>query len=1028
MATQEQITKNIINDLRLREPSMSLIPGSPERRIIEAVAQAIAENQIDLNILNGGLDINAKVGSDLDNMLGLFGFGRQIGTKASGFLKLTRTTPTTLPTRIAAGTQFLAKAANNGSDVAFISNRSVVMPVGTTEIIVPVECLESGAKGNVPANSITSWNGSAIDGITGINNDAPIVGGTNRETDDELKTRFSTIGPFRNLAGTKDSYLSFALSTLSKKASVIGPVTKYTEYIQVPSNPDNISGNGNSDEYTTSLSTNVNAKYVYDNLPYHVSDDTTNQIVIYTQDADFVMNLNSVVKNRGDSYRDYVNGKNSNPASTSTPTIYQPNVTFDNVYTGSDTSIQTINPGDILFFEYSYLSNASRNDYLRGILNCVDIYVDNSDQVLSTNVIARPGNHVPIKTFNSDDSNSALYYKNFRRKEELQSPPVSGNIYTTVLNQPLSGLPESIATVNGTFLKNVHYWEIEDVTGLRGTVRARDGIEWAAKIRSKLPEDKPDGPYSGQYITDYGSASGQLILSVGSSSDFNSSGSITGNGAIVKFNENITLPDFGKIIIDNEEIFYQKTSVTPDANKNGWIQFVSTGNVDAIFGGSTTYSNQLYGTTTLNGALPATTTSEGATFNVTSGSVLPTPVGNNVFVILIDEELISYKANSLNVLTLKERGVNGTTIASHADGATVHSFVCYKDSAYKCIQSYTYNTGSDGSKPLPIAPDQDQAYWEKLGNRLLFKTRGSNSTTITSHLAKSTIETPWSAADQTLKIENYTYNGNIVTLQASIDDAKQITTDVLAHEAKLRYFKPDVTVMYDRGQTPSTVNDNIVASLRSYFDGQYFGTTIQLSDILQVIHNTSGVDNVRWSKDVLSGDIDENGYTRNRLTEVNKYGETMKVSLRQNTIGEGLAGGTVASSYLLFVSSTANNGTLRFLYGTKQIDVAFTTVAPLTATLINSALSSFASVTATDPTSSPTIDNPYTITFTEESDITSLSVIDPELIIETTTSFNTDFLTRDDELVSLPLLKTDSTDISPIITIRAKAQNTWNKT
>ena len=101
---------------------------------------------------------------------------------------------------------------------------------------------------------------------------------------------------------------------------------------------------------------------------------------------------------------------------------------------------------------------------------------------------------------------------------------------------------------------------------------------------------------------------------------------------------------------------------------------------------------------------------------------------------------------------------------------------------------------------------------------------------------------------------------------------------------------------------------------------------------------------------------------------------------------------------------------------------------PLTATLINSALSSFASVTATDPTSPPTIDNPYTITFTEESDITNLSVIDPELVIETTTSFNADFLTGDDELVSLPMLKADSTDISSIITIRAKAQNTWNKT
>jgi hypothetical protein len=103
---------------------------------------------------------------------------------------------------------------------------------------------------------------------------------------------------------------------------------------------------------------------------------------------------------------------------------------------------------------------------------------------------------------------------------------------------------------------------------------------------------------------------------------------------------------------------------------------------------------------------------------------------------------------------------------------------------------------------------------------------------------------------QPINIENYLYDKNIADLQVSLEGSKQITTDVLAHKAHTRYFKFDVTVMYSRGSNSTEVNAAIRDSVDRFLRSQYFGSILQLSDILDVIHNVSGVDNVRWSSDL----------------------------------------------------------------------------------------------------------------------------------------------------------------------------------
>jgi len=1055
MATQSEIASRMVTQLRLLDPSISAAIGTPERKIIDTVAQVLAESQVDINMLNGAFDIEAKYGSDLDHMLSIFGFGRQQGTKASGFVTFTRTPAASNPIVISAGTQILAPGAYNGLDVGFITSRTVTLAANNTSVIAPVECLISGEIGNVSANTITSWNQTPLVGITAVNNDSPIVGGTESESDESLKARFKTSGPFRNLAGTQDQFLALALSTFSTKANVVGPVSRYSEYVQVPLTPDSQdNGNGStaasSYEYTTALSTNNHAKYIYTDAPYFVSDTSTSIPVVFNQDFDYYLNIEPFYKNRGDAYREYVSGIGSNPLNTNSPTIYQPNVTFNNIYTGVDT-VHTIAPGDILLLEYAYLSSASRNDYLHGVLNCVDIFVNGSEKTYASTVIARPNNDVPVQRFNTDQY-SALYYENFRRVGKPNTRPLVNNIFIPLYHQPMLDLPDVIPTANGTYIKNIHYWAVEDYTLLRGTVRARNGIEFSSTIKAKVDSDNTGGPYTGQYITDNDSQKSTLLWSIGSG---------TTNFVVV---DSTAFPSSGIVTIDNEKILYTK-----DTAISGWSA-----------------SNDYYSTT-----LSADATSSATTMTVASSTAATGMSGD---IVLVDSELIQLTTSSSTTLNITTRGYNGSTAAAHTTGKIIGNFVYYGGIVYQCISTITANVNNS-------TPDLDTTHWSPIGYNLLVSSggRGYSSTIAASHTIGSQVSTSFVNSDKTLSIDNYIYDANIVTLQAALEGSKQVTTDVLAHKAKIRYFKPDVTIMYAGGSNPDSVNESIRNTLSSYFDNQYFGSVIQLSDILQIIHNVTGVDNVRWSKDVLgTALVDSDGNPRNRLTEVDESGNSLNVALVNKTVGDGLT----PTSYVMYFADTFTGGSLYLSYNNRTTSAipyiaASTTItttdssasatlssvsglspstnyyvkcdavpagiyittdstpsttvtlssgtgviaktnAPVTIyninpTSVDNALSAIGldvSISGGDLYGLPSSDSPYQISYTSKVDLKTLSVLYAEKLTGGIYSANDDFSIADDELVALPTGTLDNDGnlvLSSSIVIRRKTQNTWNK-
>jgi hypothetical protein len=786
----------MVAQLRLLDPSMSAEVGTPERKILDTVAQSLADSQIDLAALQGALNLDAKFGSNLDNFVALFGFARQQAAYASGFVNVGRQIASNSDIRIPAGTRVMA--VSDGLSVIFATLYDVTLPAGVTSIVAPIQAVVPGVSGNVAANTIATFVGDAVLGVTTVTNPQPTSSGLDAESDDQLKVRFkNTI--FRNLAGTEDQFLALAIATpFSSKANVVGPISRYQEYIQVPEVADNLAydidgdtvlegGNGLANQYTSALSSIPYSKYLYEDVPIFVSNGAYGvDTIFYRRDVDYSLNVDAASKNRGDAYRLRTIGRGDDP--TNEPT--RPSVTFTNVYAGTDPDIQSIRPNDVVLFEHSYLSTASRNDLDRNVTNCVDVYIDGGNNTLASVILPSPTNANLIVS----NPASKFHYDLYRRVGEPWTRPVVGNILMPLMFQPVIDLPDQIkATVSNlvyTFNKGEHYWAIEDVTILGGSIRSRAGIEWNMNRPAKL---------AGQ-------------------------------------------PDL----------------------------FITNQAIDSI------------------------------------------------------------------------------------------------------------------------------------------------------------------------TIEDYTYDKAVMDLQAALDSNKQVTTDVLAHRAIKRYFKLDITVMYTPGSSIPQTNQLIHSTLEDYLDSQHFGTTVQLSDLLSVIHALPQVDNVRWTSDVPSAE------DQNRLMETDAYGRPLvNVYSRVRRSGDTV----LPEIQELYITGnpTAGSFALSVGYSTDLDDYTAALPYNANAAAILSALNTLMGAgTVASVTGTGTPADPFVITYTATGTRTLIygtpvpqrilatvpvvngfrNLHSPEYII------NNDFFLRDDELPALPTRTDDTTpgsytDTVPGLVIRPRAQNTW---
>lgn len=280
MFTQEEISKRIRDQLFVLDPEVSLEVGTPERKIIDVVAQSLAEIQFDTFVNNYQLDIESKFGQDLDDFVQLFGFARLTARRASGYVRFSRNDPAPSPIRIPQGTQVGTTGTSVSASILFTTVNDTVIPEGGSYADVPVEATIAGPIGNVSANKINRIITQVRD-VSVVNNTSSTSGGIEGETDQELKLRFRN-NIFRNIAGTDDQFLALGIANqFTNRATLIGPTKRFQEYLTI----GGISGSGG-----TATSLNPNAKYIYD-YNYYLSSEANNVNRFYTPGIDYTFSV-----------------------------------------------------------------------------------------------------------------------------------------------------------------------------------------------------------------------------------------------------------------------------------------------------------------------------------------------------------------------------------------------------------------------------------------------------------------------------------------------------------------------------------------------------------------------------------------------------------------------------------------------------------------------------------------------------------------------------------------------------------------
>lgn len=92
----------------------------------------------------------------------------------------------------------------------------------------------------------------------------------------------------------------------------------------------------------------------------------------------------------------------------------------------------------------------------------------------------------------------------------------------------------------------------------------------------------------------------------------------------------------------------------------------------------------------------------------------------------------------------------------------------------------------------------------------------------------------------------YTYNDVPTAVQKEIDSWRLAGTDARAHQATSALLRFSFAVMYERTAYPPQVNQAINSALSGWLNSLGLSAIVQVSDVLQTVHNVPGVDNVRF--------------------------------------------------------------------------------------------------------------------------------------------------------------------------------------
>jgi uncharacterized phage protein gp47/JayE len=438
MPSAGELASNMVAALRAAEPNLDTSIGTPIRKILDVVAESMAEVYTDSHLINYQYDIDSKAGGDLDDFVALFGFSRIRAQRAQGTVTFGR------PAGAAATAQVVV--IQPGAQVVALINPqiyvqttvSAVMDPGQLTVDVPVIALTAGPQGNVGAGLLTTF-GQGVPGLTSVTNTGPLSGGTAQESDEQLRARFKAT-VFRSLAGTAAMYAAIPreipqdVNSPGTRAvshtNVIGSSKRFREQIQI------IGGTANT--------TLQNAAYIYaDNMVCGANIDSGQ---LLTPTANFTFTPTNPT-----------NGANASAVLAAV--------------TGM--------PDGIYDLEFEYVPQRSRNDpadtrFGKGpINNRVDVYCNG--------VVAEAASQSIVfsDALRFSDTTTNPYY----RQKFLQGkpgdgiPPLNG-VFVPVAFGPLLTVPVSLVINSVTYVYQTDYWICWRDDAFGYSPRSLYGLAW----------------------------------------------------------------------------------------------------------------------------------------------------------------------------------------------------------------------------------------------------------------------------------------------------------------------------------------------------------------------------------------------------------------------------------------------------------------------------------------------------------------------------------------------------------------------
>lgn len=191
----EEIKEGILN----RISGIDKREGSFVNDMVSPVSLEMEAQYQELSRLLDIMFLQTNSGEYLDRRAAEYGLIRKDGTKATGTVTITGNADVVIP----AGTLVATK-----SGLSFETTQEAVIPTDTVDI--PIQAASIGAKYNVAENQITELPVGVI-GVSGVTNQTAASGGTDGETDGELRKRLELRLQNPPTSGNESHYKMWAL-------------------------------------------------------------------------------------------------------------------------------------------------------------------------------------------------------------------------------------------------------------------------------------------------------------------------------------------------------------------------------------------------------------------------------------------------------------------------------------------------------------------------------------------------------------------------------------------------------------------------------------------------------------------------------------------------------------------------------------------------------------------------------------------------------------------------------------------------